>query len=167
MLVALLLTASALGQSTVGTPTTQVTHYPDLTRAEVPLYPPLARAAPITGTVEIQITVERGTVVDAQVKSVDLDPSDQVALNEEGKKKVGLWLSNPSLANIKTWQFQPEDRTTFLVTYVYKIEGEQTPLAENPKVELDLPRRVTVTAKPIKLYCSDCGADISGKPVAR
>jgi hypothetical protein len=53
------------------------------------------------------------------------------------------------------------------VTYIYKIEGEQTPLPEDPKVELDLPRLVKVTAKPVKLYCSDCGADISGKPVGR
>jgi len=88
-------------------------------------------------------------------------------LNEEGKKKVGSYLSNPSLANVKTWQFQSEDRTTFLVTYVYKIEGEQTPLPENPKVELDLPRLVAVTGKPFKPYCSDCGADISGTPVER
>lgn len=165
VLVIFVLAASAFGQSTVGTPAAQATHYPTLTRAEVPLYPPIARAAHITGTVEIQVVVEKGAVVDAQVKSVVLAPSDHVVLNEEGKKKVGLYLSNPSLANVKTWQFQSEDRTTFLVTYVYKIEGEETPLPENPKVELDLPRLVTVTAKPFKPYCSDCGADISGKPV--
>ena len=57
---------------------------------------------------------------------------------------MGLYLSNPSVANVKTWQFQSEDRTTFLVTYVYKIEGEETPLREDPKVELDLPRLVKV-----------------------
>jgi hypothetical protein len=159
MLVALLLIASALGQSTVGTPpATQVTHYPAVIRAEVPLYPPIAWAAHFTGTVEIQVTLERGAVVDAQVKSVVLDPSGRVVLNEEGKKRVGLYLSNPSVANVKTWQFESEeDRTTFLVTYVYKIEGEETPLPENPKVELDLPRLVTVTARPVKPICLDSG----------
>jgi hypothetical protein len=160
-----LLAASAFGQSTADTP---ATHYPNLIHAEVPLYPPIAQAAHITGTVEIQVVVEKGAVVDAQVKSVilDPDPSHHVVLNDEGKKKVGLYLSNPSLANVKTWQFQPEDRTTFLVTYVYKIEGEETPLSEAPKVELDLPRLVKVTARPFRPTCSDCGADISGKPIA-
>jgi hypothetical protein len=163
-----LLAASAFGQSTADTPATQATHYPNLIHAELPLYPPIARAAHITGTVEIQVVVEKGAVVDAQVKSVVLDPSnDRVVLNDEGRKKVGLYLSNPSLANLKTWQFQSEDRTIFLVTYIYKIEGEQTQLSEDPKIELDLPRLVKVTAKPVKLYCSDCGADISGKPVGR
>jgi len=160
-----LLAVSAFGQSTADTP---ATHYPNLIHAEVPLYPPIARAAHITGTVDIQVTVEKGALVDAQVKSVVLGPSnDRVVLNDEGKKKVGLYLSNPSLANVKTWQFQPEDRTAFLVTYVYKIEGEETPLPEAPKVELDLPRLVTITARPLKPTCFDCGADISGTPVGR
>jgi len=53
------------------------------------------------------------------------------------------------------------------VTYVYQIEGEQTSLPENPKVELDLPRLVKVTAKPFKPTCSDCGAqNRSGSGVA-
>ncbi len=51
--------------------------------------------------------------------------------------------------------------------YVYQIEGEQTSLPENPKVELDLPRLVKVTAKPFKPTCSDCGAqNRSGSGVA-
>jgi hypothetical protein len=42
------------------------------------------------------------------------------------------------------------------VTYVYEIEGEETALPENPKVELDLPRFVKVTARPFKPTCNDC-----------
>ncbi len=86
-----LLAASAFGQSTASTPATPATHYPNLIHAELPLYPPIARAAHITGTVEIQVVVEKGAVVDAQVKSVVLDPSnDRVVLNDEGKKKLSL-----------------------------------------------------------------------------
>jgi len=152
MLIALLLAASTFGQSTTDTPAAQATHYPNLIHAELPLYPPLAWTAHISGTVEIQVTVEKGSVVDAQVKS------------SSTKNQL---LSLRSVENVKTWQFQLEDRTTFLVTYIYKIEGEQTPLPENPKVQLDLPRLVTITAKPFKPSCSDCGgADISGKPIA-
>ena len=154
-LAVLIFGAFAFGQSTSAAETTE---YPTVTYAEVPLYPAIARAAHISGTVEIQITVEKGAVVHAQVKSVVLGSSNGAVLNDEGKKKVGLYLSNPAVANVKTWRFQPQGGASFLVTYVYKIEGEQTSLPENPKVEMDLPRRVTVTAKPSKPYCSDgCG----------
>lgn len=145
LIAVFLLAASAFGQSTAQAPASEATHYPNLVHAELPLYPPVARTAHISGTVEIQVTVEKGAVVDAQVKS--------------GTSPL---LSNPSLANVKTWQFQPEEHANFLVKYVYRIEGEQTPLPENPKVQLDLPRFVTVTAKPFKPGCSDCGAQNRG-----
>jgi hypothetical protein len=150
ILLALILVVPAFGQNNAEAPPTEATHYPSVIHAEVPLYPPLAWTAHISGTVEIQVTVEKGSVVDAQVKS------------SSTKNQL---LSLRSVENVKTWQFQSEDRTTFLVTYVYKIEGEQTPLPENPKIELDLPRRVTITVRPFKPTCSDCGADVSGKPV--
>ncbi|MEJ2144811.1 MAG: energy transducer TonB, partial [Acidobacteriota bacterium] len=107
--------------------------YPELLRGEIPLYPPIARSAHITGTVVIEVTVERGSVTGARLTS-----------------ESNPYLANPSLANVKAWQFQPEDRTTFLVEYVYQIRGEETLLPENPRVELDLPCRVKVTASPFK-----------------
>ena len=76
---------------------------------------------------------------------------------EAKKEMASQFLTAPSLANIKTWQFRPEEKATFLVTYIYKIEGEETELPENPKVELDLPRLVKVTARPFKPTCNDCG----------
>jgi hypothetical protein len=122
----------------------------------------VARSAHISGTVEIQVTVEKGAVVDGEVKSVDIqiaDPARRAVYDEEAKMKAGQSLSNPSLANVKTWQFQSEDRATFLVRYIYRIEGDPTPLPENPRIELDLPRVVTVIARPFKPGCSDCGAE--------
>jgi hypothetical protein len=145
----LLATTAAWGQS--GVPAAVLAaHYPQVIHAELPLYPPLAWTAHISGTVTIQITVEKGSVVDAQIKSNDT------------KNQL---LSLRSLENVKTWQFHSEDRATFVVTYVYKIEGEQTALPENPRVEVDLPSLVKVTARPFKPTCSDCGANISGSPV--
>jgi Gram-negative bacterial TonB protein C-terminal len=149
-LAAFLLAASAFSQSTTEAPPAEA-HYPRIIRAELPLYPPIAWTAHISGTAAIQVTVQKGAVVDAQVKSSSTE--NQV-------------LSLRSVENVKTWQFQPDDNATFLVTYVYKIAGEQTRLPENPKVELDLPRLVKVTARPFKPTCSDCEADISGKPIA-
>ena len=140
LITLLLLVASGVGQSKARA-SAETTHVPLLIHADLPLYPPLARYAHISGTVEIQVTVEKGAVVDAQIKS----GSNQ-------------YLSNPSLANVKTWQFQPEDRTTFLVTYVYQLEDKKKPLPENenPRVELGLPRFVKITARPFKPQCDDC-----------
>jgi hypothetical protein len=155
-IVLLVLTASAFGQSAPGAPSAE--HHPVLTHAEVPLYPPVAWAAHFGGTVEIQVTVENGVVVDAQVKSGMIEA--EIASNRDAtsasQSKLLPYLSAPSLANVKTWQFGAEQRTSFLVTYAYRIEGTETPLPENPKVELDLPRLVRVTVKPFKPSCSDC-----------
>jgi hypothetical protein len=139
LLVFLLVAGSAFGQSIVRTSLSDAAHYPKLIHAELPLYAPIAWTAHISGTVEIQVTVEHGAVVDAQLKSGS-----------------SPYLSNPSLENVKSWQFQSEDRAAFVVTYVYKIEGEETQLPENPKIELDLPRLVKVTARPFRASCSDC-----------
>jgi hypothetical protein len=160
--VVLLLAGSAYAQATVQIPATEPAHYPRLIRGDLPLYPPVARSAHISGTIEIQVTVEKGAVVDAEVKSVDIriaDPARRAVYDEEAKMKAGQSLSNPSLANVKTWQFQSEDSATFLVRYIYRIEGGPTPLPENPRIELDLPRVVTVIARPFKPGCSDCGAE--------
>jgi hypothetical protein len=87
---------------------------------------PSPLALQLTGTVEIQVMVEKGVVVNAEVKSVNLGPTRD-ALDEEGKKKVSLYFSNSALSNIKTWQFQWEDDpATFSVQYAYRIEGEPT-----------------------------------------
>ena len=111
----------------------QTAHYPKLIHAEMPLYPQLARTAHISGTVEILVTVERGAVVETEVKS-----------------SSSPHLTRPSIVNIKTWQFESEDRTRFLVKYVYEIKGKQTPVPENPRLELDLPRLVKIIARPFK-----------------
>jgi Gram-negative bacterial TonB protein C-terminal len=111
----------------------QTAHYPRLIQAEVPLYPQLARTAHISGTVEVLVTVERGAVVETEVKS-----------------SCSPHLTRPTIANIKTWRFESEDRASFLVKYVYEIKGKQTPVPENPRLELNLPRLVRIIARPFK-----------------
>lgn len=160
--VALLLlwVTTAVGQTTVEARPADGVPYPRLIHAELPLYPPAAWSAHLGGTVEIDVTVEKGTVVEARVRRgmVATQGAEKGAVKEDQQGKLLPYLSLPSVANVKTWQFDPErgGRTTFSVMYVYKIEGEQTPLPENPKIELDLPRVVKVTAKPFKPSCSDC-----------
>jgi hypothetical protein len=65
-----LLAATVWGQATQGPTAIDAAHYPQVIHAEIPLYPPIARAAHITGTIEIQVVVEKGAVVDTKVKSV-------------------------------------------------------------------------------------------------
>lgn len=109
------------------------THYPELIGGEMPLYPPVARTANISGTVEIVVTVERGSVIDVQVKS-----------------SASPLLTNPTVKNVKTWQFASEEPATFLVRFVYEIKGKQTLKPESPRLELDLPRLVKITVRPFR-----------------
>jgi len=168
--VIFLLAAAAFGQNLQQPVSSEGTHYPRLLHAELPLYPPLARSAHISGKVEIEVTVEKGSVIDAQVKSADIqitDPQNRATYDSQARATASHYLSDPSLANLKTWQFDPGgERSTFLVTYVYEIKGKETPLPENPKVELDLPRLVKVTARPFKPTCSDCVSSAEPKPMS-
>lgn len=162
--VLLLCTLFALGQNPPDPKSCAAAHYPTVIRAEVPLYPAAAHSAHLSGTVEIEVTVEKGAVTDAKVKlgTVQSEVPAHKGAVETNQARFLPYLSLPSLANIKTWQFHPEYGGTFVVKYVYRIEGEQTSLPENPKVELDLPCLVTVTAKPFKPSCSGCLAEKSG-----
>ena len=136
-----LFAASGFAQTTTKPTNAGATRYPVLTHAEMPIYPRVPLTAHISGTVIIQVTVEHGSVTNAQVQSSD-----------------SPFLSNPAVENVKTWQFEPNADSTFVVKYVYQIKGKGTPLLENPKVEIELPHLVTVTARPIKPSCSDCRA---------
>lgn len=141
----IVLTPVRLGRSVISAlfprsgETIQNASYAKLTHAEPPTYPAIARAAHITGKVEVQVTIKSGSVIKAEVKS-----------------SKSPFLTNPTIANIKTWQFNPDASATFRVTYSYRIEGNETLLPESPRLELDLPRSAKITAKPFKPTCSDC-----------
>jgi hypothetical protein len=159
--IAVFLMLFGLCQTTAVPPPSEPVHYPKLIRADVPLYPSLARTAHITGDIQILVTVENGSVTDTQVRSAEVkvtDPSNQAVYDVRAREVASRQLSEPSLENLKTWRFEPEPTIRFAVTYVYRIEGETTSLPENPDVQLDLPRLIKVTARPFRPTCSDCGA---------
>src|SRR5438874_676690 len=133
IVIGILLSLSGLSMSESLPAKSPSSHYPNLIRAEMPLYPSIAWSAHITGTVEIEVTVEHGSVVGARVKS-----------------SSSPFLTKPTVANVQTWQFESEARATFLVKYVYETKGERTSLPENPRIELDLPRLVRITVRPFK-----------------
>ncbi len=125
----------------------------------MPLYPAAAWSAHLGGTINIEVTIEKGAVIKAQVKNASVETqggSVSESITDELKAKLLPYLSAPSVSNVKTWKFQPAERSTFVVTYVYAIQGEETLLPDNPQINLDLPRLVRVVAKPFKPTCSDC-----------
>lgn len=107
---------------------------PFLISAKMPLYPGVAWAARISGRVVIEADVRKGDVVAARILS---SPS--------------RYLGDPSLANVRTWQFSdwPES-STLTVTFTYKIEGTASNYPLSPRVVLDLPQNVTIIARPTK-----------------
>jgi hypothetical protein len=143
--------------------TDESTHVPQLSHAELPLYPPLARQLRLAGTVEFRVVVDKGSVVNAEVKSVVISSCNCPTLTEEGKEKLGPYLSKPAADNLSTWKFQSVDRDSFDVKYVYVVDGEPTSTPDNSRVDFNLPV-VKITARPIKPTCFDCESDIGGKP---
>jgi len=147
---ALILAASALAlaQQSAKTAVPSDAHYPQIIHADVPLYPPLAWSAHFGGVVEVEVTIADGKVVNAQTKRVTVAAPS--AKENPENSKLAEYLSVPSVENVKTWRFATEERLTFAVTYTYRIKGTETLMPENPTVVLDLPRSITVAARPFK-----------------
>jgi TonB family protein len=108
------------------------TSVPPLVHADVPLYPAVAVAARLSGTVRVKFRVSKGSVV-----STETDSSAHAILVNAAEK------------NAKTWQFGPDIDGSFELTYVYQLEAVETSLPENPRIEMRLPI-IKITAQPVK-----------------
>ncbi len=104
-----------------------------VTHADVPLYPALARAARLSGTVHVLVSVKDGAVVSADAQS-----------------SAAQILVNSARENAKTWRFAPDSSGTIQVTYVYELEKDELVVPENPRIEMQLPSLVRITAKPVR-----------------
>jgi len=98
-------------------------------RAEVPRYPDLALQAGMVATIQVTVTVKKGSVTDATVFTAT--PS-------------GRFFQQFTLANIRTWEFDGGVDTSFVTTFSYELSGTVTGELENPRVELQLPFHVRV-----------------------
>jgi hypothetical protein len=107
---------------------------PAVSHADVPLYPPVARITGIGGTVQVEVTVKDGAVASTELKS-----------------PAPLILVNATLENLKTWKFASDTNAMFRVTYIYEVEKEATASPGNPRIEMQLPNLIRITAKPPKL----------------
>ena len=101
--------------------------------ADIPRYPSLALAARQSGTVRLRISVKNGNVL-----IVDTKTSGPPVFVNAAKENVG------------TWRFTSDTYGTFEVTYIYELAKEESMVLENPHIELQLPSRVKITAKPVK-----------------
>jgi hypothetical protein len=97
------------------------------------MYPQLARTARIFGTVEVQVTVKDGKVVNTDVKS--------------GPPV----LAKSTVENIQSWRFYRLVNATFTTKFIYQLETKEPLDPQNPKVELQLPLLARITAVPVHL----------------
>jgi len=104
-----------------------------VTHAEVPLYPPLAVQAHLSGTVDIRITVKGGAVVTA-------DPVPG----------ANLLLSMAAQKNVQTWGFASQSYGDFCVRYVYELDKQEGNGPSNSRVEIRFPDSVRIMATPPK-----------------
>lgn len=97
-------------------------------RAEVPRYPEMAWNAGISGDVVLQVTVTGGEVSNVIVTSGD------------------RMLAPEAVQNVKTWKFTPSTTSTFVSTFSFNLEMRDTAASKAPRIELELPGRVRITA---------------------
>jgi Gram-negative bacterial TonB protein C-terminal len=100
---------------------------PTVIGAAVPLYPPLARAASMQGTVTL-VVVTNGDRVQS-TKVVNGPPL----------------LSAAAESNIRTWTFVEKSPQTFDVTYRYVLSDR---CEGNPTIKIDFPTSVAICFKP-------------------
>jgi len=105
---------------------------PILQGAALPVYPPIGRAASVTGKVIVEITVAGGKVTSTDVKS------------------GARMLVGGTVANLQTWRFASDVDGKFTVTYTYAIAGGETDSPVNPTVEMLPSLDVNITARPVK-----------------
>jgi outer membrane biosynthesis protein TonB len=101
------------------------------------MYPPIAKAAHVTGRVILRATINDGQVVKTDVLS-KLDPSGQ------------RFLETAAVLNLKTWHFAADVNGVFTVTYIYAISGTETEEPTNAKVTILPSLDVEITARPVK-----------------
>jgi TonB family protein len=129
-----LMAVSAPGQTA---PNKAAPAVPILQEATLPQYPPIAKAAHITGDVTVRVTLKDGLVTKTDVLS-KLNPSGQ------------RFLETPTVENLKTWHFAPDVTGSFTLTYTYEISDKETEEPTNAKIEMLPSLDVKITARPVK-----------------
>ncbi|MBB5061364.1 hypothetical protein HDF16_006100 [Granulicella aggregans] len=112
---------------------------PILQDAAMPKYPPIARAAHVTGQVTIRATVEHGLVVRTEI------------LSQPNATQGQRLLETPTVENLETWRFSTQTAGAFTVTYTYAISGGVVNEPANPRIVMLPSLDVEITARPLSL----------------
>ena len=102
------------------------------------MYPPIAKAAHVTGKLTLWATVKEGLVVKTDVLS-----KADVATGQR-------YLESPTVENLKTWRFAADVNDVVTVTYTYAISGTETTELTNARVTISPSLDVEITARPVK-----------------
>lgn len=94
-----------------------------------PTYPVFTRQAHIEGAVRLRITTDG-----RQVTNVQAEDNPSALLGGLAEK------------NVRTWQFEPGEPTTFTVAYTYKLATRPISGADSTSVTLELPTAVEISA---------------------
>jgi len=94
-----------------------------------PTYPVFARRTHIEGVVHLKIATDGQRVTSAEAEG------DAASL-----------LADLAEKNVRTWQFEPGDPTTFDVTYAYRLVTHPISGADSTSVTLRLPNDVEISA---------------------
>ena len=103
-------------------------HRLQVTAAQVPQYPEMARRAGISGEVVLRCVVKAGKVASTSLLS--------------GDRLLGM----KAAANVGTWRFPADTSETLTTTYIYRLERRPSGSSTSPEVELDLPWLARITA---------------------
>lgn len=140
---------------------------PVVKSAEVPLYPPLARAARIQGEVRLWVATDGSRVLSSTPQS---GPP---------------MLAKAAQENVKTWKFEAHEATQFLTMFSYRLLTDsdcKSVLSSNGEVHLKLPSEIEVNAstpfrenycdptegldlsEPLRVFLTACEIDGRGVP---
>lgn len=104
------------------------TPFPAVIEAAMPLsYPFMAHKVGFSGDVKVQLTIEKGQVVQAEVLEGD------------------HLLTEDTLANVRTWKFDPTVDARFTTTFIYRLE-RKPPEVSAITVRAQMPIRIEIVA---------------------
>jgi outer membrane biosynthesis protein TonB len=100
---------------------------PILTASELPLYPPAAIAARVSGTVALSLTTDGRKV--SRIEIIQGPPM----------------LVQAARQNVQTWEFEAHEPTSVTTAFNYVIEYDGTCDRRNSTVRAELPRYAVIT----------------------
>ncbi len=101
---------------------------PVVESADVPRYPEMARNAGITGEVVLDVAVIGGQISNVEARSGD------------------RMLTSEAIRNVKTWRFAADTSGKFTTRFSFNVESRDTGASTAPRIELQLPDHVRITA---------------------